>query len=265
MDLSDKTVVITGASRGLGREVALCVAKKKAHTVLVARTGSELDRVRMEIEDLKGGVSLVVPCDVSKEDDVDRMARFIGDNVAQVDVLVNNAGIGIVRPWGAMTTEEVDRQFAVNVFGPMNCIRALLPLIRRCDSGYILNVASLLARVSFSPTSVYGATKSALSAFSRGLHEELGKDGIGVGLFLPGPMDTSFLEGREGGPMTAPGIMKADVTKAAHRMVRMIEKRETEVLMYRWVLLAMKMKRWAVSRGTGTRRQPAKDGSCVIS
>lgn len=242
MRSSTKTIVITGASKGLGRETALRLCRRDTNLVLVARTENLLKETQKEIEGLAGRTPLIIPCDVSSEQDVGRMSGIIGNNFQHVDVLINNAGIGIHKVSESMSNEEMRRQFEVNFYGPFYCIKALLPLLKLSDSPYILNIGSLVGEISFADNSVYAATKSALSSFSDGLCSEMAKSGIRVGLFLPGLMSTSFQNDRER-TIKAPSFMVLNPQQAAAKIERAIDRRRKKVYMYRWILFIMKIKK----------------------
>jgi uncharacterized protein len=243
MEALDKTIVITGASKGLGREIAVRLSQKYANIVLVARSKDLLEQLRKEITERSGRAPLVIACDIADEDEVRRMAATVQEKFKCVDVLVNNAGIGIHKLAEQMTNEEMRKQFAVNVYGPFYCIKALLPLLKIGQSGYILNVGSLVSKISFADNSVYAATKFALSGFSEGLRHEMKKFNIKVGLFLPGVMDTTFQEDRGENAHKVPAMMIIDPKKAAGVIDKMIGKRKNKVYMYRWMLWLMKIKR----------------------
>jgi short-subunit dehydrogenase len=241
MELSNKTIVITGASKGLGRETALRLCRRNPNLVLVARTASLLEETQQEIENLTGKAPLIIPCDISDEMEVNRMSGIVRDRFHHIDVLVNNAGIGVHKIAESMSGEEMRRQFEVNFYGPFYCIKALLPLLMRGASPYILNIGSLAGEISFADNSIYAATKSALSRFSEGLRRELKKSHISVGLFLPGLVDTSFQDDRKDG-VKAPPFMLLDRKKVAAKLERMINRRQEKAYMYRWMLLPMKLR-----------------------
>jgi len=243
MQSAKKTIVITGASKGLGRETALRLCRRDINLVLVARTESRLKQTQKEIEKLSGRTPSIIPCDVSNEMDVERMSEIIRDSFNHVDVLVNNAAIGIHKPSGDMSNEEMRKQFETNFYGPFYCVKALLPLLKLSDSPYILNVGSLVGEIAFAENSVYAATKSALSRFSDGLRSEMRKYGIGVGLFLPGIMHTTFQDDRED-RINIPTFMILSPQKVAAKLERAIYRRRRKVYMYRWMLLFMRIKRW---------------------
>ncbi|MBN2401200.1 MAG: SDR family NAD(P)-dependent oxidoreductase [Spirochaetes bacterium] len=241
MNLSNKTIVITGASKGLGRETALRLCRSNPDIVLVARSGSLLEQTQKEIENRTGRKPLIIPCDVSNETDVHRMAGIIDENFKHVDVLINNAGIGIHKISEKMSNDEMRKQFEVNFYGPFYCIKALLPLLKCSGAAYILNIDSLVSEISFADNSVYAGTKSALAVFSEGLQCEMKELNISVGLFLPGLMDTTFQHDRED-TVKVPRFMVLDPGKAAVKLEKMITYRRKKVYMYKWMLLLMKAK-----------------------
>ncbi len=246
MELLNKNIVITGASKGLGRELAIRLAQKNTNLILVARTKALLEQVQIKIKQLTGKKPLIIPCDISDENDVRRMAEVIKQKYDHVDVLINNAGIAICEIIENLSNEEMRKQFEVNFFGLFYCTKELLALIKCSDSGYILNISSILSEVSFAETSVYSATKSALCALSEGLRCQFNKNELKVGLFLPGPMHTSFQDNRKENALKTPDFLTLDPQKAAMVIEKMIRKRKKKLIMYRWIKLFMKMKQASV-------------------
>jgi short-subunit dehydrogenase len=239
MELYHRTIVITGASKGLGKEMALRLSRSNSDIILVARTEKLLQQVQKEIEISTGKLPMIICCDVSNEQDVQKMAEIIKKHYRKIDVLVNNAGIGIHKNLEHMTYEEMRRQFETNVYGPWYCIKALLPSLQNSDSGYILNVSSLVSVISFADNSTYAATKGALSAFSNGLRAEMKPKKIQVGLLFPPLMDTSFQDDRTA---RLPFFMYAHPRKVARVAEKMIKKRKKKAYVYRWMLIPMKMR-----------------------
>lgn len=242
MDMENKTMVITGASKGLGREMALYFSQKKANVILVARTEALLHQIQGEIEKLTGKAPLTITCDISSEDDVNRMAAIIQEKVHHVDALINNAGFATYRVSEKISNQEMRRHFGVNFFGAYYCIKALLPLIKKSRSGYILNVGSLFSRIALAENSVYAATKFALAGFTEGLRRELKPLGIKVGLFLPGPMKTSFQEHRGEDAIKPSKSMVLDPKKVAMTIEEMVRRHKKKVTLPVWLLLALKIR-----------------------
>ena len=148
--------------------------------------------------------------------------------------------MGIYRVSENLSNQEMRRHFEVNFFGAYYCIKVLLPLLKQSEAGYILNVGSLFSRVSLEENSVYAATKYALAGFTDGLRRELKPAGVGVGLFLPGPMNTSFQDGRDEEAIRSPVAL--DTERVAGAIQTMIRKRKKVVVMPRWMLMVLKLK-----------------------
>jgi len=242
MNIENRTIVITGSSKGLGREMAIRFSKKKANVILVARTETRLKRVREEIEKCGGKAPYIIKCDISSESDVSQMAEMIQEKFQQVDTLINNAGFGTYRVSEDISNQEMRKHFEVNFFGAYYCIKALLPLIKQSESGYILNIGSLFSRIALAQNSVYAATKFSLAGFSEGLRRELKPFGIEVGLFLPGPMKTSFQANRGEEGINAPESMVLDPKKVAVTLERMIRRKQKQVVLSGWMIWALKIR-----------------------
>ena len=242
MRLSNRVVVVTGASKGLGREIAFRLNRMDADVILVARSRDLLEQAGRNMKKDRGRTPTIITCDVSKEDDVAGMADAIRSRWDHVDALVNNAGVGIYRTVEEMTGTEMAKQFEVNMYGPFYCIKALLPLLKKSDSGYILNIGSLFGKTALADNSIYAATKFALSGFSEGLRREMKRHRIRVGLFLPGPMDTSFRDNRGDSALKPPKLITLNPARVAETVEKMIVQRRDEVYLHRWMLWGMKMK-----------------------
>jgi uncharacterized protein len=242
MKIANRIIVITGASKGLGKEIAILLSRQNANLILIARTKTILSDVQNTIESKTGKKPFIIPCDISNENDVENMKELISKNYEKVDVLINNAGIAIEMPISDMRNVEMRKQFELNFYGLFYCVKALLPLLRKSDSGYILNVGSILSELSFAETSVYSATKFAVSGFSEGLGYQLKQYNIKVGLFLPGPMNTSFHDNKDIKALKIPSFVMLNPLKAALIIEKMIRERKRKVYMYMWIKILMKIK-----------------------
>lgn len=242
MAIENKIIVITGASKGLGREMAVHFSQKKAVVILVARTETLLQQVQKEIKKLTGHAPLIIPCDISSENEVSRMAAVLQGKFHHIDVLINNAGFATYRLSENLSNQEMRRHFEVNFFGAYYCIKALLPLLKQSESGYILNIGSLFSQIALAENSVYAATKFALAGFSEGLRRELKPYGIGVGLLLSGPMKTPFQEGRAENALKAPEFLVLDPKKVAVTLEKMIGRQKKKVILPGWMMVGLKIR-----------------------
>jgi len=188
-DLRDKTVLITGGSRGLGLVMAREFARHGARLALCARDEEELERARLDLE--RFGVEvMVVRCDVRNRQEVNDMVAAVNARFGNVDVLVNNAGVIQVGPLEVMTEEDFEQAMQAHFWAPLNTIMAVLPSMRQRKSGRIVNITSIGGKVAVPHLVPYSASKFALVGLSKGLRAELMKDGISVTTVCPGLMRT---------------------------------------------------------------------------
>src|SRR5215207_9392847 len=188
-DLKNKTVLITGGSRGLGLVMAREFASEGSRLVLCARDEQELEQARLDLENLDAEV-MVVRCDITNKQDVNAMIAAVNDRFGSVDVLVNNAGVIQVGPLEVMTQEDFELAMKAHFWGPLNMIMAVLPSMRQKRSGRIVNITSIGGKVAVPHLVPYSASKFALVGLSKGLRAELMKDGIVVTTICPGLMRT---------------------------------------------------------------------------
>lgn len=188
MDITNKVVVITGASKGLGRELAIQLARENVKLALIARSEKELKELKTENTDY-------YLCDVTDERQVLDTFKRIHDKYDHIDILVNNAGIWHEGKLEDHTSEVTQKLFDVIVLGTISCTKAVLPYMKAQKSGQILNVISvggLETPGSYGPYSVYTAAKFAVTGFTKSMVEELKESGIKVMGFYPGGMNTEL-------------------------------------------------------------------------
>ena len=188
-DLKDKTVLITGGSRGLGLVMAREFARHGARLALCARDVEELEHARLDLERF-GAEVMVVRCDVRNKQDVNDMVAAVNARFGNVDVLVNNAGVIQVGPLEVMTQEDFEQAMQAHFWAPLNTIMAVLPSMRQRKAGRIVNITSIGGKVAVPHLVPYSASKFALVGLSKGLRAELMKHGISVTTICPGLMRT---------------------------------------------------------------------------
>lgn len=178
--LQDQVAVVTGASRGIGRAIAIDLARAGADVVITARSSEGApSKLPGTIEDTARAVealgrrALAVPMDVSKEDQVAEMAQRTLDTFGRCDILVNNAGISFPAPFHQTPLKRWDLVLNVNLRGPVMCMHAFLPHMMERRSGRIINVSSFLAEVLLPGMLSYSVSKIALETLSRGVAEEM--------------------------------------------------------------------------------------------
>jgi NAD(P)-dependent dehydrogenase (short-subunit alcohol dehydrogenase family) len=185
----DRAVVVTGASSGIGRDVALTFGRNGAQVALLARRISELEALAERIR-IGGGRPLVIQCDVTHCAQVRSAIEEAARHFGRIDVLVNSAGLLIPDTVEDLRPEDLERMMAVNLYGAMYAIQAVIPAMRAKRSGRIINIASLAGLRGLSPLGGYSASKFALVGLTEALRVELFGSGVSVSLVVPGMIDT---------------------------------------------------------------------------
>jgi NAD(P)-dependent dehydrogenase (short-subunit alcohol dehydrogenase family) len=189
MSFRDKTVLITGGSRGLGLVLARNFLKEGARVVICGREEITLERARTELERL-GGEVLAVPCDVTDAVQVEALITSVHERFGAVDVLVNNAGVIQTGPLESMTMEDFEDAIKTHLWAPLYMTLAVLPEMKRRGEGRIVNISSIGGKVSMPHLMPYSVSKFALVGLSDGMRAELAQDGIKVTTVCPGLMRT---------------------------------------------------------------------------
>lgn len=194
MLLKDRVAVVTGAGRGIGREIALGLAREGAALVLASRTEGALLETRASIEAI-GGVAIVVPADISQAASVQNLADRTLDYFGHVDVLVNNSGIGgPSAPLWEIDPADWAATFAVNVTGTYLCCRAFLPAMIKRTSGSVIIIGSMTGKRPLWGRTPYAASKMALVGLARTLALEAGPYGVRVNVISPGAIEGERIE-----------------------------------------------------------------------
>jgi NAD(P)-dependent dehydrogenase (short-subunit alcohol dehydrogenase family) len=190
----DRTVLITGASSGIGRDLALTFAKMGAKVALMARRKSILETLADEIT-AAGGEALPLAADVTRRADVRDAVDLTLARFNRIDVLINSAGIAIPDRVETMPPEDLERMMSVNLMGTLHTMQAVLPSMRAAGAGSIVNIASLAGRRGMPPLGAYCATKFAVVGLTEALRVELYGSGIRLSLVMPGMIDTPMVHG----------------------------------------------------------------------
>ena len=191
MDYKGKTAVVTGGTKGIGRAIAEALAREGLNVCVGARS---LDEVQQTVRELEGlGVSATgAACDVRASEECDALISHAVEELGGVDVLVNNAGIGLFKPVEETTPEEFRAVLETNLFGVFYCCHAAIPEMKRRGGGYIVNVSSLAGANPHPRMATYNASKFALNGFSEALMQEVRHDNIKVSYVMPGSVNTEF-------------------------------------------------------------------------
>jgi len=191
MRLKDKVAIITGGGRGIGKAIALGFANQGAHIVVAARTESEVIAVAKKVKEL-GRESFGLVCDISDESQVKNLVDTTIDKFRRVDVLINNAGIGSMRPVYATLLESFEKVLKVNLTGTFLCTKHVWQPMKNSGGGSIVNVSSLGGLVGYPLLSAYCASKWGQIGFTKACAEEGKKDNIRVNAIAPGKADTAI-------------------------------------------------------------------------
>ncbi len=194
MKLSGKTAIVTGSRRGIGRSIAIALAREGAAVVVTDISQEDCNSVIREIESF-GGRGIAIKCDVSRRSEVqDLAARTIAD-LGKIDILVNNAMVSVIKPFWKMTEEEWDQSLDVNLKGAFLCSQAVTRNMIKNGWGRIINIASVSSGgAGVAPLmAAYTASKGGLKALSQAMAAELASFGINVNTICPGPIDSGAL------------------------------------------------------------------------
>lgn len=185
MELRGTSGIVTGASRGLGRLIAVALAERGVNLALAARSE---DGIRETLDQVRRfGVDAVpVRCDVTNDDDLQRLVDTTVEELGPPDLLVNNAGVEAVADYRDMPTEEIRNLMTTNAISPMLLSRMVIPHMARRKSGHIVNISSLAGKGGMPYFAAYASSKHALVGFSWCLRQEMSQHGIGVSVICPG-------------------------------------------------------------------------------
>ncbi len=195
ISLEGRVAIVTGASRGIGKAIALALGKEGVNVVVAARSEAEgrlPGTIYKTVEEIcaSGGSALAIKTDVTKEEEISEMVQKTIDHYGHIDVLVNNAGINMPGTLMEVTTKRWDLIMEVNLRGTFLCTKAVLPSMVRQRSGSIINLSSILGTRVIRGRVPYGVTKAAIERFTMGLAQEVREYNIAVNALCPSYTDT---------------------------------------------------------------------------
>lgn len=211
--LKDQVTIVTGASRGIGKEIAMKLAAQGAKLTLVG-SSEEVLQSAMELNEQGYSNVIAVQADVANELDMDKVVKATLDKFGQIDILVNNAGIGFFKLTEEVTVDEWRKLFEVNVQGVFIGAKAVLPHMKERKSGTIITISSDVGRYTIPNGAAYTASKYAVQGFSGSLAQEVREYGIRVGTINPGMVDTYFANSTQGLPEKEEWLRVEDIANA---------------------------------------------------
>jgi 3-oxoacyl-[acyl-carrier protein] reductase len=215
ISIENQVAVVTGAGRGIGRAIAVELGKLGARVVLTARSRTELEETARTI----GLSASVVPADVRKKEELQRLFEHTATAIGPVDVLVNAAGLGIFGPVAGFKDEDFETLIQTNLRGIFFTVRFVLPSMIERKRGHIINIASIAGKVGSANRAVYCASKFGVVGFTESLAEEVRQHGIRASVICPGSTDTRFSPGETSGKARERMLSPADIAHAVRMIV----------------------------------------------
>ena len=191
-DLKDKVVLVTGASRGIGKAISIAVAQSGAEVILVARDEEKLKQVKEEINHFKGK-AVVIKADFSKENEVIQLFEQIKKKYQRLDVLINNAGVASFGNTEDFPIEEFDKIMNVNIRSVFLACQKAIKLMKEKNNGYIINISSVVGFKGYNEQCAYGISKHGVMGLTKSLAVELQEQNIRVSAILPGGVYTDMV------------------------------------------------------------------------
>lgn len=191
--LTGKYAIVTGGTRGIGKAIAGALLDHGASVAVCGKSNANLEEA---LADLRGRGNVIGHCaDIGKPDDVAAFFAFVKQNFSGLDILINNAGIGIFRSTADLTIEDWHSTLDLNLSGVFYCCREALAQFRKQSSGYIINISSLAGKNAFAGGSAYNASKFGLNGFSEAMMLDHRNEGVRVSTIMPGSVATKFGKG----------------------------------------------------------------------
>ena len=239
---SNQVVLVTGASGGLGAQIALELARRDVHLILVARNESKLEQVAAECKAFTSKPVDIYSCDLTQDESVEQLLATL-DESHKITMVINNAGLGYFKLAKDLSESEISQMLQLNLNALIKITQHFVPRFIEAKSGVIVNVASQAAKSATVKSSVYSATKFGVLGYSNALRLELKPHGIHVMTVNPGPIATDFFDKAEptGKYLEQLGAVVLDPVKVAKEVVTGIEKEKREVNLPKLMNFASKL------------------------
>jgi short-subunit dehydrogenase len=226
--IAGKTVLLTGASGGIGVFIARALAKEKATVIGIARSQEKLDQIRAEVE-FAGGKSITIPFDISRVEELPSLLQQVNEVAGPIDILINNAAIEKYRPFQNYSFKDIQSILVTNLMAGMELTRLILPSMLERNSGHIVNIASGSGKKGAPYNSIYSASKAGLIMWTDAVRQELTSTNVGITVVCPGYTKAGmFLKFG----LPAPKLARVSEPKAvAIAVVEAIKQNKAEVML----------------------------------
>lgn len=192
MNLKDKTAIVTGGTKGIGRGIAEALIREGVSVCVSARHREEIDEAVTQLNQTGAGRAVGFVCDVRDYEQVKALIEFNEKELGGLDILINNAGIGIFETVEQTSAEDFRAVLETNLFGVFYCCHEAIPQMKKRACGYIINISSLAGANPHPRMAAYNASKFGLNGFSEALMQEVRHDNIKVSYIMPGSVNTEF-------------------------------------------------------------------------
>ena len=244
MSFADQVVLITGASSGIGRCLAIDFAKLGAVVIGCGRSKQRLDGTLNEIRS-SGGKATMITCDVGSREHAESTVAKVLEQFGRVDILINNAGIGMRQPFTETPIETIEEIMRTNYLGMVYCTHTVLPSMIGRRSGHIVNISSIAGNIGFANIAGYCGSKFAMNGFSESLYHEVKPHGVHVSVICPGPVRTEFNKAFADNPPKTPAFLMVEPEFISRVVLRAIEARKFEIVTPRSLALVSWVKQLA--------------------
>jgi len=242
MDFTGQIVFITGASNGIGKQLSIDFARRGA---VVIGCGRSIDRLKEVLKEVRqtSPASLMIGCDVSDQEQVHGMTEKILADFGHVDILINNAGIGMRKPFHETDLATIEQIMRTNYFGAVYCTHALLPSMIARGSGRVINISSGAGEIGTLNMAAYCASKFAMNGWAESLYYELEPLGVKVSLVSPGPVETAFSRDFHDSEPQSPPKLFSSSSDVSQAVFKVIARDCFKLIMPRWLALMCWFKR----------------------
>jgi short-subunit dehydrogenase len=243
MDFKNQVVMITGASSGIGKQLSIELAARGA---IVAGCGRSIERLRATLKEVRRASpsSAMIGCDVRDAEQVQGMVAKIAADFGKIDVLINNAGVGMRKPFIETDLKTIEEMIRVNYFGAVYCTQAVLPHMIARRAGHVVNISSGAGLIGTLNMAAYCASKFALNGWSESLYHELKPLGVDVSVVCPGPVHTGFSSNfRDSEPKAAANLF-VSTEAVAQAVIKVLQNKRFEVVLPRWLALLSSLRRY---------------------